>query len=353
MGRLFHPLLFLLARCTKNQLIRQIEFLKTENQILKSRIPTKFIIVKPAERARLMKLAEGIGPALQQLITVVRYDTYLGWLRNATTGRVPKKRGRPRTAEVLREIVVKIGTETGWGYTRVMGEMKKLGIKPPSRSTVQRILKVHKLEPDPKGNGTWNQFLQMHADTLWQCDFFSKEMWTPRGVRRFFALAFLHVGSRRAFVTPCTQHPIGAWMQQQGEAFVQHVRQEQLPVAIVMRDRDRNYKRKTFDAVLNAAGIQVRKTMYRSPNLQAYVERFIQSVKQECLDHFILCGEDHVDYLVREYVDYYDTERPHQAKGNLPLVGEWPALGEVPGAEGIVCRERLGGLLKHYERRAA
>lgn len=95
------------------------------------------------------------------------------------------QRGRPRTAEVLREIVVKIGTETGWGYTRVMGEMKKLGIKPPSRSTVQRILKAHKLDPEPKGNGIWNQFLQMHANTLWQCDFFSKDMWTPRGVWRF------------------------------------------------------------------------------------------------------------------------------------------------------------------------
>ncbi len=136
MGRIFHPLLFLLARCTKNQLIRQIEFLKAENQILRSRVPGRFVRVKPAEKARLIKLAEGIGPALQQLITVVRYDTYLCWLRDARKDRVPKKRGRPRTAEVLREIVVKIGTETGWGYTRVMGEMKKLGIKPPSRSTV-------------------------------------------------------------------------------------------------------------------------------------------------------------------------------------------------------------------------
>jgi putative transposase len=93
MGRLFHPLLFL-ACCTKNQLIRQIEFLKAENRILRRRVPGRFVRVKPAEKARLIKLAEGLGPALKQLITVVRYDTYLSWLRNAKTERVPKKSGR-------------------------------------------------------------------------------------------------------------------------------------------------------------------------------------------------------------------------------------------------------------------
>lgn len=355
MGRVFHPLLFLLARCTKNQLIRQIEFLKAENQILRSRVPGRFVRVKPAERARLMKLAEGLGPALKQLITVVRYDTYLTWLREADKERVPKKIGRPRTAEALRTLVVRIGTETGWGYTRVMGEMKKLGIKPPSRSTVQRILTANKLGPDPKGGGgTWNEFLRIHADTLWQADFFSRLLWTPQGMRQFFVLVFIHVGSRRVFASPCTLHPTAAWMQQQAEAFARHVKTEQIPTAIVMRDRDRNYRKQSFDDVLKGAGIQVRKTTFCSPNLQAYVERFIQSLGQECLDHFILCGEKHVDYLVSEYVDHYLHERPHQAKGNLPLIGDWPEQSsESSSVGGIVCQERLGGLLKTYRRLAA
>ncbi len=135
--------------------------------------------------------------------------------------------------------------------------------------------------------------------------------------------------------------------------FVQHVKTEQIPTAIVMRDRDRNYRKQSFDDVLKGHGIWVRKTQFRSPNLQAYVERFIQSLGQECLDHFILCGEKHVDYLVRKYVDHYHTERPHQAKGNLPILGAVPELGEVPGPERIVCWKRLGGLLKTYVRRAA
>lgn len=119
-----------------------------------------------------------------------------------------------------------------------------------------------------------------------------------------------------------------------------------------MRDRDSNY-RASFDAILQAGGAKVKKTSFRAPNLQAYVERFIQSIQQECLDHFIVCGERHFDHLVREYVEHYHRERPHQSKGNLPLTGNWPEPDEPPPEGEIVCRQRLGGLLKHYERCAA
>lgn len=244
MSRIFHPLLFLLARCSRNELIRQIEFLKAENEMLRKRMPGKFVRLKAEERARLMELGKAIGPRVRHLISVVSYDTYLRWLRRAKENHQPKKRGRPRTAESVRDLVVKIGTETGWGYTRVMGEMKKLGVKPPSRSTVKRILKAHKLDPPPKQPGTWERFLQQHAETLWQVDFFSKMMWIRTGLRQFFVLVFLHVGSRRVF----------AWMQEQAQAFVKHVERERIPTALVMRDRDRNYRKKLFDEVLKGAG---------------------------------------------------------------------------------------------------
>ncbi|MEX2287410.1 MAG: integrase core domain-containing protein [Planctomycetaceae bacterium] len=354
MGRVFQPLLFLLPFCTRNDLIRQIEFLKAENEMLRARVPKKLIFLNADERSRLLKLGKAIGPGLKHLLTIVSYTTYLAWVRKAREGYQPKKVGRPKTKDAMRELIVKIASETGWGYTRVMGELKKLGIKPPSRTTVKKILKEHTLEVGPPdGQGTWDDFLKRHAETLWQCDFFSKRIWTKFGLRQCFVLIFLHVSSRRVFVTQCTQKPTVAWMTEQAEKFVQHARSTGHETVLLRRDRDTNYRRE-FDDVLRGAGMQVKKNCFRSPNLQAHFERFIQSLQQEALDHFIVFGERHFDYLVTEYVEHYHTERPHQSLGNTPLTGGWPTSdGDMPDPDKVACRTRLGGLLKHYERVAA
>ena len=118
MGRPYQPLLFLLARCTRNELIRQIEWLKAENEMLRKRVDKKRIFLNTEEKQRLMKLGQAIGPGLKHFITIVSYPTYLRWLRKAKCGHAPKPMGRPRTAESIRELIVKIGTETGWGYTK-------------------------------------------------------------------------------------------------------------------------------------------------------------------------------------------------------------------------------------------
>lgn len=115
---------------------------------------------------------------------------------------------------------MKLARETGWGYTRILGELKTLGIRSVSRNTVKNILKAKGLNPGPqRGPGTWDEFLKMHADTLWQYDFFSKRVITPKGLKYLSVMAFLHVGTRRVFLTPATYHPTEAWMLQQA-AFV-------------------------------------------------------------------------------------------------------------------------------------
>jgi len=190
----------------------------------------------------------------------------------------------------------------------------------------------------------------MHAETLWQCDFFSKRMLSRRGIRQAFALVFLNIATRRVWVSPCTTHPRLAWAQNQAQAFMRYVGQHGLQVDLVTHDRDCNF-RPSFDAVLTEGGARVQKLAYRSPNLNAYVERFIQSIQQECLDHFLVFGEQHFDYLVREYVAHYHEERPHQGLENRLVIGQHPPA--PPDADGqIHCRTRLGGLLKHYYRAA-
>jgi putative transposase len=352
MDRIFQPLLFFLARCSRNQLIRHIEFLKAENEILRKRIPKYQIRITHEEQIRLVKLGEAVGPAIFKLITIVAPSTYRRWRRNLQN-RVPMKRtGRPRTPEAVRELVLRIAKETHWGYTRILGELRKLGYTAISRQTVINILKSAGLDPWPqRGPGTWDDLLRIHAETLWQCDFFSKRILSKRGLQQAFALVFLNIATRRVWVSPVTQKPTSEWVQRQVSAFVEHAKRSSLRVAMVTRDRDKIYAN-CFNDQMAANGIEVKTLSYRSPNLNAYVERFVQSIQLECLDHFLVFGEKHFDYLVKEYVEHYHTERPHQGLDNRTLAGQPPPASTIAG-QAIKCERRLGGLLKHYCRVAA
>jgi putative transposase len=336
MERIFQPLLFFLARCSRNELIRHIELLKTENEMLRKRLKMRAIFLKPDERARIIELGEAIGPAVQHLLTIVRYSTYRYWIRNLHNQKPKNRVGRPRTPEAIRELVLKIARETNWGYTRIRGKLQKLGYTKISRQTVVNILKQAGLEPGPKrGPGSWHELLNRHADTLWQCDFFSKRILSRMGMPQVCALVFLNVATRRVWVSPVTRKPTGVWVRQQVESFINFTRREGHRVHVVSRDRDKLY-RNNFDALMRRSGIDVDVLSYRSPNLNAYVERFIQSLQQECLDHFLVFGEKHFDYLVREYVEHHHTERPHQGLGNQLITERRPLPHRIQTAKSSV-----------------
>ena len=214
-------------------------------------------------------------------------------------------------------------------------------------------MREHGLEPGPKrGEKTWDEFVKIHAKTLWQCDFFTKKSWTLKGWRDLYTLVFLNVGTRRVYVTPATAHPNREWLTQQAADFASHVRKEKLPAQLIFHDADPKLG-KTFDADLRRSGLRPRRLKPCSPNMNAFVERWIQSIQLECLDHFIVFGEAHLNYLVAQYVEHFHTERPHQGLGNELVRPQKPPDEDIPSAEQIVCKERLGGLLKHYQRRAA
>ncbi|MCB9922254.1 MAG: DDE-type integrase/transposase/recombinase [Planctomycetaceae bacterium] len=367
MKNIYHRLLLLIAGSTQKELASQIRYLKIENRILRSKLPTR-VQVTAQERNKLVKFGSKLGKALNELVTIVHPSTLRRWIRESkkATTRKPPKKGRPRTNEEIRELIIKLARENDWGYTRIMGELKKLNIKPPSRNTVKNILKENGLEPGPKrGAGTWDEFLKIHAATLWQCDFYSKKVLTIKGFRDLFLLVFLHVESRRVFIAPSTFHPNEAWVKEQAHAFLTHVSDSELGATVVMHDRDTKLTT-SFDACLESTGIDVKKAAPRSPNTNAFVERFIQTLQQEVLDYFIVFGEQHMDHIVSEALAYYHEERPHQAKENVPLAPAKPSKSRKTGkrkkdqsppdavpVSQIECRQRLGGLLKHYSRKAA
>jgi putative transposase len=168
-------------------------------------------------------------------------------------------------------------------------------------------------------------------------------------------LVFLHVDSRRVFATPACFKPDMVWMRTQAEAFVRHVKASGLEADIVMHDRDGKFS-EDFDQTLRDADVRVQKAAYRSPNTVAFVERFIQTLQQECLDYFIVFGERHMNHLVEEMVAFYHESRPHQAKDNDLLAPAEAKKCEEPDVvrlSEIRCKKRLGGMLKHYYRRAA
>ena len=170
-----------------------------------------------------MKLGKGLGPAIRHLITIVDYSTFRRWVRKEDPQNVKRRKGRPRISIVIREVILQIARDTGWGYSRILGELRKLGLGRISRQSVKNILVENGLDPGPKrGKGSWSQFLKIHAETLWQVDFFSKNVWTRQGPRQVFAMAFIHVATRRVFATPATFKPDSTWMAEQANAFLAH-----------------------------------------------------------------------------------------------------------------------------------
>jgi len=153
------------------------------------------------------------------------------------------------------------------------------------------------------------------------------------------------------FVTPATEHPTAAWVKEQAEAFAESLPTAGLQAKIIFHDRDSKFGR-AFDDTLGGKGIDVHRSPVKAPNVCAYVERWIQSIQTECLDHFVVLGEKHFNYLVSTYVGYYLRHRPHQGLDNKPLDGTEPD-DDVPRLTDVRSQSRLGGLLKSYSRKAA
>ena len=349
MARFFHPLISMLVSMTRNDLARQVRYLKEENKILRSKLP-RIITVTPVERRRLVTLGKAIGPAIRQLITIVSYRTFCRWLTNDKSARKPAKRGRPRTNDEIRDIILRLASETGWGTTRILGELRKLGVRNVSRTTILNILRANGFDPGPKrGEGTWDEFIRIHAKTLWACDFLQKKIWTKSGLVDYFVLFFIHIGSRRVFVSGMTDQPHAKWMAQQARNLAIHLHETGMEASYLIRDGDKKFAEQ-FDAILESGGTKIVRIPRASPNLNCYAERWCQTLQHECLDHFIILGAKHLRYLVSEFLDYYHSHRPHQGLGNKLLT----STGHDPQAQGqIICKERLGGLLKHYYRKAA
>jgi len=248
---------------------------------------------------------------------------------------------------------VEIAKQTGFGYPRVIGELRKMGIKRISRQTARNILEEAGIDPSPdRTSDSWTNFLERHAGTLWASDFFSVKTVTARGIREMYLLAFICLETRETIVSPATEHPDSAWVVAQTEAFLRDTAKREVKPEIVMHDRDTKFT-KEFATKLTDNDVRANALPKASPNLNGRCERVIQTIKLECLSRFVIFGKRHLDHLVRDFLTYYNRHRAHSARESLPPIRTVPEeVDTVPLGE-VEVKSDVGGLVKSFERRAA
>ncbi len=302
--------------------------------------------------AKLTGLGRGAKTKLNQVLLLFKPDTVLKWhrdrVRRKWTFRQQRAGGRPATCPELQVLLLRLAQENPtWGYSKLHGELLKLGYD-IGRSTVRDILKRQHIAPAPqraKNCGNWSSLLSHYGKQLMACDFFTVEtVW----LKTLHALFFIELGSRRVHFAGCTAHPTAEWVTQQARHLTWRLQDEQLSMRFLIRDRDAKFTAK-FDAVFVAEGIEILRTPYRTPTANAFAERWVRSVREECLDKLLIVNEAHLHRVLREYVRYFNQARPHQGiEQRCPIRIE---RGRRHGA--VERRDVLGGIIHDYDRAAA
>jgi hypothetical protein len=337
------------------ELLARNEYLAAENRILKAQ--NGRLKLSDAERATLGEIGHRLGrKALAEIATVAQPDTILAWYRKLVAHKFDGSKarrgpGRPRVPREVEQLIVRMAEENrDWGYDRITGALANLGYQVCDQ-TVGNVLHRHGLPPAPerKRTTTWSAFIRTHLALLAGTDFFTTEVLTLRGLVTYYVLFFIHLESRRVDIAGITVHPDELWMKQ----IARNVTMEGCGILrdcrYLLHDRDTKYTQ-SFRAIIASGQVEPLALPARSPNLNAYAERWVRSVKEECLSKVILFGERSLRQALNEYVDHYHAERNHQGKGNVLL---FPRNQNLDRGPPVQCRERLGGLLRYYHQEAA
>jgi putative transposase len=250
----------------------------------------------------------------------------------------------------IRKLIVEMARQNrSWVYTRIQGALKNLGHS-VSRGTIANILKQNGIDPAPERlrKTSWREFLAAHWEMIAGADFFTVEVWTCFGLVRFLVFLVMELATRRVHIAGIHRKPDEAWMEQVGRNLVDTEDGFIRGRKYLIHDRDPWFTQ-SFKQTLGAAGVETVKLPPRSPNLNAYVERFVRTIKESCLDRIIIFGERGLRTAIREFVTHYHFERNHQGLGNKLVL----ASAHVNSTCGVRRRDRLGGLLNYYYREAA
>ena len=349
-------LLAYISGLVNQELLLQVEYLAAENRILRAHLPGR-LRLSNAERSTLAEIGKRLGrKSLSKVAQVAKPETILDWWRKLVAKKFDGSKhrsypGRPRISPEVESLVVRFAREnSGWGYDRIAGALANLG-HIVSDQTVGNILRRHGISPAPKRSQTttWKQFIASHMAVLAGIDFFTAEVLTWRGLTTYYVLFVIQLETRRVTIAGVTPHPNEEWMEQTARNLTDADSGALLHQRFLLHDRDTKFCA-GFHSILRTAGVEPVRLPASSPNLNAFAERWVRSVKYECLSKLILFGEGSLRRTLNEYTAHYHSERNHQGKANVLLFPKPGAHGSE--RDGVECRIRLGGLLRYYARAA-
>jgi putative transposase len=344
----FRALLGALVRSRRDLDVKDVELLVLRHELEVLRRQVARPRLRAADRA-LLAAASCHLPRSWRGARVVTPRTLLRWHRALVRRKwrhPPSRRGRPPVPTEVRAVVLSLARENPrWGHRRISGELAKLGLR-VSPTTVRRLLARAGLGPAPRRSGPgWREFLRAPAASVVACDFFTVESVL---LRRYYILFFIAHASRRVWLAGCSTNPTGAWVTQQARNLGLDLADH--GTRLLIRDRDSKYSG-AFDEVFRSAGIRVVKTPVRAPQANAIAERFVRTVRVECLDWLLILNRRHLESVLRVFVDHYNTHRPHRAlelqSPQRARPSPTPAIGEIRR------HDRLGGLIHEYYRDVA
>jgi putative transposase len=356
-------LVAMLAYGLNERMVRKAEYLREENRVLEEALQAatgkRRVPLTDEQRQRLATKGKALTPAeREECCQIVRPNTILAWFRQLVAHKYDssqvRRPGRPPKASEIRELVLRIaGENPGWGYTKIRDALRGLKIE-IGRSTVANILAEAGIEPAPERTrkSTWKNFLRSHWETLYACDFFAVETLGVFGTVRHMVFFVMELKSRAVHVAGIRVDPDGAWMMQIArnlldplDGFLRHATH-------LIHDRDPLFT-KAWRVLLKSGGVKCVPIPAHSPNCNPHAERFVRTVRSECLEHFVIFGERHLRYLIGTFLDHYLTGRYHQGIGGR-LIRPSTSAGNDNGTAGAIqCRSRLGGLLNYYHREVA
>lgn len=353
--KLFHFLAIGLAGWVNRHQQAIIDYLIEENRIFKQQLSGRRLRLSDDDRRRLAAKAKPLGrEVLNEVANLVTPDTLLVWYRNLIARKWTYSRkgpGRPPVSEEIVALVLRMASENvTWGYDKIQGALGNLGYT-VAPSTVANIVKRHGMEPAPeRGKRTsWRTFLRAHWDVMAATDFFTIEVWTPRGLVTYYILFVIHLATRRVHIAGTTTAPNRAFMMQVARNLTDEFDGFLKSYQYLIMDRDTKFT-PAFRDFLEREGVEPVRCPPRAPRCNAIAERFVRSIKEECLERMVLIGERSLRRALREYEIHYLRERNHQRLSNR-LLEPSNVVDFHTGT--IQRRERLRGMLSFYYREAA
>jgi putative transposase len=320
---MFGRVMALVLLCFRSPDFKELEILVLRHELAVLRRQVSRPALEPADRA-FLAAASRLLPKVRWRAFFVTPETLLAWHRRLVAqhwtypGRRP---GRPKVSREVRELVLRLARENRrWGYQRITGEMVGLGVQ-VSATTVRRILASAGLGPASARNGpSWRQFIRGQAQSMVACDFFTVD---TISLRRIYVLFFIELSSRRVHFAGMTEYPDGAWTAQQARNLVFSLPARERPLEFLVRDNNGKFTR-AFDTVFDTEGIRVIRTPVRAPKANATCERFVGTIRRECLDWILIANHRQLQHVLSEFVDQYNGHRPHRAR---PRTARTPAAG--------------------------